>query len=72
MEITVLTRIIIKEDKEYDYGQIPKGVAQTSFCCWFLSKGSPGKEGWFNYWAFVLLSGVCTFRIKAERHGTVR
>lgn len=33
MEITVLTRIIIKEDKEYEYGQIPKGVAQTSFCC---------------------------------------
>lgn len=33
MEITVLTRIIIREGKKYEYGQIPKGVVQTSFYC---------------------------------------
>lgn len=61
METTVLTRIIIRENKECEHGKTPKGHAQVNFLLLLISKGSSGEEGCVSCRAFVLLSAVCTF-----------
>lgn len=52
-------------------GRPQRGMLKPiSFYCWFLK--ALLEKGWINCKAFVLLSGICTFWIKAERLGTVK